>query len=227
MFRSRSGAISRDTARGRCTQHEPTRRSIMQIVGLVSFPCGRLAPSALCTSEAAGHIGGGGTTCQSGEARDGRRMAVGGGMEKRTLALATAIFAPTQLQSTPKDTSAKEPASMNCRVRAMQTSCSERAVTSRVAGHRAAPQRLPRPAAGDRAFSSSKFWLSRVVWRSASDLVGRSVLGRHQANRRVHRWRLACAIPEDRGQHHKEPGKHSSSRATTPTASIVGSRSGS
>ena len=26
----------------------------MQIVGLVSFPCGRLAPSALCTSEAAG-----------------------------------------------------------------------------------------------------------------------------------------------------------------------------
>ena len=29
MFRSRSGAISRDTARGRRTQHEPTRRSIM------------------------------------------------------------------------------------------------------------------------------------------------------------------------------------------------------
>ena len=159
--------------------------------------------------------------------RRGTGWAQNGGMEKRTLALATAIFAPTQLQSTPKDTSAKEPASMNCRVRAMQTSCSERAVTSRVAGHRAAPQRLPRPAAGDRAFSSSKFRLSRVVWRSASDLVGRSVLGRHQANRRVHRWRLACAIPEDRGQHHKEPGKHSSSRATTPTASIVGSRSGS
>ena len=193
----------------------------MQVFGLVSFPCGRLAPSALCTSEAAGR------TCQSAEARDGRRTAVGGGMGKRTLALATAILAPTQLQSTPKGTSAKEPASMDCRVRAMQTSCSERAVTRRVAGHRAAPQRLPRPAAGDRAFSSSKFRLSRLVWRSASDLVGRSVLGRHQANRRVHRWRLACAIPEDRGQHHKEPGKHSSSRATTPTASTVGSRSGS
>ena len=173
------------------------------------------------------HIGGGGRTCQSGEARDGRRTAVGGGMGKRTLALATAILAPTQLQSTPKGTSAKEPASMDCRVRAMQISSSERTVTRRVAGHRAAPQRLPRPAAGDRAFSSSKFRLSRLVWRSASDLVGRSVLGRHQANRRVHRWRLACAIPEDRGQHHKEPGKHSSSRATTPTASIVGSRSGS
>ena len=42
---------------------------------------------------------------------------------------------------------------MDCRVRAMQTSCSERAVTSRVAGRRAAPQRLPLPAAGDRAFS--------------------------------------------------------------------------
>ena len=193
----------------------------MQVFGLVSFPCGRLAPSALCTSEAAGR------TCQSGEARDGRRTAVGGGMGKRTLALATAILAPTQLQSTPKGTSAKEPASMDCRVRTMQISSSERTVTRRVAGHRAAPQRLPRPAAGDRAFSSSKFRLSRLVWRSASDLVGRSMLGRHQANRRVHRWRLACAIPEDRGQHHKEPGKHSSSRATTPTASIVGSRSGS
>ena len=157
----------------------------------------------------------------------GTERRLGGGMEKRTLALAIAILAPTQLQSTPKDTSANEPASMNCRVRAMQTSCSERTVTRRVAGHRAAPQRLPRPAAADRAFSSSKFRLSRLVWRSASDLVGRSVLGRHQANRRVHRWRLACAIPEDQGQHHKQPGKHSSSRATTPTASIVGSRSGS
>ena len=157
----------------------------------------------------------------------GAERRLGGGMEKRTLALATAILAPTQLQSTPKGTSAKEPASMDCRVRAMQHSSSERTVTRRVAGHRAAPQRLPRPAAGDRAFSSSKFRLSRLVWRSASDLVGRSVLGRHQANRRVHRWRLACAIPEDRGQHHKQPGKHSSSRATTPTASTVGSRSGS
>ena len=169
----------------------------MQIVGLVSFPCGRLAPSALCTSEAAGHIGGGGTTCQSGEARDGRRMAVGGGMEKRTLALATAIFAPTQLQSTPKDTSAKEPASMNCRVRAMQTSCSERAVTSRVAGHRAAPQRLPRPAAGDHAFSSSKFRQSSFVWCSAWEAIQLPPHHTRRLDRGFEVWVMMCA-PEER-----------------------------
>ena len=191
MFRSRSGAISRDTARGRRIQHEPTCLSIVRPFSLVSFPRGRLAPSGLCTSEAAGR------TCQSDEARDGRRTVSGGGMGKGALVLATDILAPTQLQSTCKGTSANEPASMDCRVRAMQISSSERAVTKWVAGHRAAPQRLPRPAAGDHAFSSSKFRQSSFVWCSAREAIQ---LPRHHT-RRLDRgfevWVMMCA-PEER-----------------------------
>ena len=79
---------------------------------------------------------------------------------------------------------------MDCRVRAMQISSSERAVTKGVAGHRAAPQRL-------RASSSSKFRQSRFVWCSPREAIQ---LPRHHT-RRLDRgfevWVMMCA-PEER-----------------------------